>query len=213
MNNKLQPVSPSEVQRSDVPSTNNFNAPIDTFVAHTDAVQNNYYLGGPSLPTDRPPQGFGAPPRMDTAFYNLFVITNESFDSTNGFSIPKEQALQDTDDDIASTLTLLGERELTAIRSYPTIVATKNHDCGTTSNWHCASYGFLNNIVVRDNTILFCFSKLNDIPQQALISNASNLCIGKASAFNEFDRPHWSVKRLNIIEALRSVGVIVTVLT
>ena len=89
MNNKLQPVPPNGVQHSDAPSTNNFNAPIDTFVAHTDAVQNNYYLGGLSLPTDRPPQGFGAPPKMDTAFYNLFVITSESFDSVNGFSIPK----------------------------------------------------------------------------------------------------------------------------
>ena len=213
MNNKLQPKPPSKVHCSDVPSTNNFNAPIDTFVAHTDAVQNNYYLGGPSLPTDRPPQGFGAPPRMDTTFYNLFVITSESVDSSNGFSIPKEQALQDTDEDIVSALTMLGELELTAIRSYPTIVATKNHGYGTTNSWHRASYGFLNDIVVRDNTILFCFSKLNDIPQQVLISNASNLCIGKASAFNEFDRPHWSVKRLNIIEALRSVGVIITVLT
>lgn len=213
MNNKLQPVPPNGVQHSDAPSTNNFNAPIDTFVAHTDAVQNNYYLGGPSLPTDRPPQGFGAPPKMDTAFYNLFVITSESFDSANGFSIPKELALKDTDDDIVSALTMLGEQELTAIRSYPTIVATKNHGCGTTSSWHNASYGFLNNIVVRDSTIQFCFSKLNDISQHTLITNASSFCIGKASAYNEFDRPHWSVKRLNIIEALKSAGVIVTVLT
>jgi len=212
MSDKLQPMPQNGIQCNEAPSTNNFNAPIDTFVAHTEAVQNNYFLSGSSLPTDRPLQSFGAPPKMNTAFYNLFVITNEAVDSNSGFSIPKELALKDTDGDIVSALTLLGKSELAAIRSYPTIVATRNHSCGTTSSWHQASYGFLNNIAVRDRTIQFCFSKLNDIPQQVLIANASTFCIGKASAYNEFDRPHWSVKRLNIIEALKHTGITVTVL-
>lgn len=212
MNNKLQPIPPNGMQPANTPNTNNFNGSIDTFVAHTEAVQNNYYLGGPSLPTDAPAQCFGAPPKMDTNFYNLFVLTSETFNSGNCFSISKELALKDTDDDIVSALTMLGEQELIAIRSFPTIVATKNHGCGSTSRWHLASYGFLNNILVRDSMIQFYFSKLNDISQQTLITNADRFCIGRASAYNEFDRPHWSVKRLNIVDALKCVGVTVAVI-
>ena len=213
MNNKLQPVPPNDIQLTGTSNTNNFNAPIDTFVAHTETVQNNIFIGGQSLPTDTPPQSYGAPLKMDMRFYNLFVVTSEAFRSGNCFCIPKELALQDTDDDVAAALTMLGAQELISIRSFPTIVATKNHACGSTSSWHLASYGFLNYIEVSDSTIQFYFSKLNDIPQQTLITNADRFCIGRAPAFNEFDRPHWSVKRLNIVEALRSAGVTVTVLS
>ena len=31
--------------------------------------------------------------------------------------------------------------------------------------------------------------------------------IGKACAYNEFDHPHWAVKHINVVEALRNQGV------
>lgn len=204
MSNNLQPKPPAELQP--VGNTANIER-IDTFNAHVDTVQNNYWFGNSGMPQAVGFPGSCMPPCMNYGFYNLLVVGTESFSVDGTFQIRKDLALQDTEDSIFAELNALDTAELEKIRSFPTIVATPNRAYGKADATHTASYGFINGIMVHDTTIQFRFTKMHDIPQQLLIDKADSFGIGKASAFCELDRIHWAVKRVNIVDALRSNGV------
>lgn len=208
MSNKLQPQPQNEIIPA-VPSTTNNIASIDTFVASANQVQNNYIFGG-GIPVAGTVPNLGAPPQMDTGYYNLFVLDAEAW-VQGGFRVQKVDALKDTEPDIVKNLTSLGERELSCIRSYPTIVAMRNAQYGTTAPGSILYYGFINSIQMSEISVVFGFTKLHDIAQDIFVDNAAVFGIGKACAYNEFDHPHWAVKHINVIEALRNQGVQVIV--
>lgn len=211
MRNKPQVVSSAGVQPVSNQKEIIFSGQIGSFVAHADTQQTNYFFGGGSLPSSTDTPDLGAPPQMDFRFYNLFVISSEYINGQT-FSLPKELALQDTDGDVVEALNILDTREINAIRCFPTIVVEKNKSCGSIGEGQTARYGFLNGIVVQADNIQFSFVKLQDIPQPLLLSHAGDLGIGKASAYNEFDRPHWAVKKINIVDTLKSYDIKVLVL-
>lgn len=211
MSKELQPIPPTSIQPVPENRTLNFGQ-VDTFVAHTDKVTTNVFFGGTGLAVDPVAPNAGLPPKMNTAFYNLFVVSGEAITQT-GFYVLKKDALQDTDDDIVEHLVEFGENEIAAVRSFPTVVAMLNQKCGSTDIAQMAAYGFINSIQEKDNTVQFGFTKLQDISQCLLVEEATALGIGRASAYNEFDRPHWAVKRINIVETLRSRGVQLVVLS
>lgn len=205
MSDRLQPQLQNGIKPS-IPGTTNNIGSIDTFVANAGQVQNNYIFGSSGMPGAGTTPNFGAPPQMDTGYYNLFVLPFEAF-TTGGFRVQKIDALKDTEEKVVKKLTLLGEREVSCIRSYPTIVATPNIQYGTTAPGSIVHYGFLNSIQVCETSVIFGFTKLQDIPQNILVDNAAVFGIGKACAYNEFDHPHWAVKQINVVEALRNQGV------
>ena len=209
MSDKLQPQPQNGIAPSAPGTTHNIGS-IDTFVANAGQVQNNYIFGNNGMPGTGTTPNFGAPPQMDTGYYNLFVLPSEAF-ITGGFRVQKIDALKDTEENVVKNLTSLGERELSCIRSYPTIVAMPNIHYGTTSPGSIVHYGFLNSIQVCETSVVFGFTKLQDIPQNILVDNAAVFGIGKACAYNEFDHPHWAVKHINVVDALRNQGVQVIV--
>lgn len=208
MSDKLQPQPQNGIMLAAPGATNNIGS-IDTFVANANQVQNNYIFGG-GMPTAGAMPNLGAPPRMDTEYYNLFVLDAEAW-VQSGFRVQKVDALKDTEPDIVKNLTSLGERELSCIRSYPTIVAMRNAQYGTTAPGSILYYGFINSIQKCETSVIFGFTKLHDISQAIFVDNAVAFGIGKACAYNEFDHPHWAVKHINVVDALRNQGVQVIV--
>lgn len=209
MSDKLQPQLQNGIMSSTPSTTNNIGA-IDTFVANAGQVQNNYIFGGGGMPAAGAIPNLGAPPQMNTGYYNLFVLDAEAW-VQGGFRVQKVDALQDTEPDVVKNLTSLGEIELSYIRSYPTIVAMRNTQYGTTAPSSILYYGFINSIQMSEASVLFGFTKLHDIPQDIFVDNAAIFGIGKACAYNEFDYPHWAVKHINVVDALRNQGVQVIV--
>ncbi len=203
MANEIQPMKTPGVQLAPGNTTNI--GSVDTVVAHANQVQNNYIFGGSGLPGAGAATNLGAPPKMDMNFYNLFVLPPESF-INGGFRVQKTDALQDTDGDAVRQLTMLGENEQSLIRSYPTVVAMPNEQCGVATPGCTVHYGFITSIQVCDTSIIFGFMKLQEIPQSLFIDNAALFGIGRASAYNEFDRTHWAVKKVNVVEELRKLG-------
>lgn len=209
MSDKFQPQPQNGIMTSAPGTTNNIGA-IDTFVANASQVQNNYIFGGGGMPVAGAMPNLGAPPQMDTGYYNLFVLDPEAW-VQGGFRVQKVDALQDTEPDVVKELTSLGERELSCIRNYPTIVAMRNAQYGTTAPNSILYYGFINSVQMSETSVIFGFTKLHDIPQDIFVDNAAIFDIGKACAYNEFDHPHWAVKHINVVDALRSQGVQVIV--
>ena len=205
MSDKLQPQPQNGMMPAAPGATNNIGS-IDTFVANANQVQNNYIFGGGGMPTAGAMPDFGAPPKMDTGYYNLFVLDAEAL-VQGGFRVQKVDALKDTEPDIIKDLTSLGQRELSCIRSYPTIVAMRNAQYGTTAPGSILYYGFINSIQMCKTSVIFGFTKLHDISQAVFVDNAAAFGIRKACAYNEFDHPHWAVKHINVVDALRNQGV------
>ncbi len=173
MANEIQPMKTTGVQSAPGNTTNI--GSVDTMVAHADQVQNNYIFRGSGLPGTGAATNLGAPPKMDMNFYNLFVLPPDSF-ITGGFRVQKTDALQDTDGDVVRQLTTLGENEQSLIRSYPTIVAMPNEQCGTATPGCTVNYGFITNVQVCDTSILFGFMILQEI-QRSNVWNRESKCL------------------------------------
>ena len=70
-----------------------------------------------------------------------------------------------------------------------------------------AHYGIITDIKVQDNGIKVYYQLLNEIPQQRLNEILFELGILGNSNFNEFNRMHWAIKRINMIDTLAENGI------
>lgn len=144
--------------------------------------------------------------RLNTDYYNLFVIGNEAFDSDH-FILPKDRALTESiAPEIKSQFARLSEDAIAQIKTFPALFASENHLYGQTDDAHTAYVGVVTEIRIQENGIKIYFRLLSPLPQQRLNALASNLALGRASFFNELNRTHWTIKRINLMEELATAG-------
>ena len=73
-----------------------------------------------------------------------------------------------------------------------------------------AQYGFITKIQQLHNgdlKIYFQSLTMCPIPQDLLSSMVTELDLQGNDTFNEFDRTHWSIKNVNIVEELKLKGI------
>lgn len=139
--------------------------------------------------------------------YNLFVIGEEDFQGGH-FIVPKDRALTESmSDEAKEQFSALNANAITQIRTFPSLFASENHQYGRTDADHMAYFGLVTDLRIQDNGIKVYFYKLSAIPQQKLNEIAFELALGKATLFNELNRTHWAIKRVNLIEELRTAGI------
>ena len=78
-----------------------------------------------------------------------------------------------------------------------------HHKCDN----HYADYGIITDVKVQDNGIKVYYQLLNKIPQQKLNELLFELGIQGNSNFNELNRMHWAIKRINMVEVLGENGI------
>ena len=142
-------------------------------------------------------------------YYNLFVIENEMFsDNIGHFTVPKDLALTEsmTVELKAQFSTLQGDA-IPRIKSFPSIFASTNQGFGKTNADHMAYYGVVLDVEPQGNGIKITYYRLSAVPQQRLNEMAAILSLQHASSFNEFDKTHWAIKQVDLIEELRSAGI------
>ncbi len=208
MENKLQPSEPGALQADSQAAT--FNLPGDghTLVAHTDAVNNNYNV---VLLNGSQPAGCdvdaGASLEFNPDFYNLIVVGNDDLDEPRHFLVRKDRALtESTAQELKNSYAGLTPEAISVIKTFPAIIATENRLYGKTDSEHKAVYGIITDIKVQDNGIKIYYQVLNWVPQQRLNELASELGIEGTSSFNELNRMHWAIKKINMVEVLREAG-------
>ena len=151
---------------------------------------------------------YNAATRVCTEYYNLFVVGDETF-SENSFLIGKDCALTTSEGvspEISAQFAPLSPEARAAIKTFPSIFASLNHQYGHTDDAHNAIFGMVTDIEVLENGIKIHIHKSCYIPQQRLNEMASNLAILTAYGTNEFNRTHWAIKPINLIEELRRAG-------
>lgn len=149
-------------------------------------------------------------------YFNLFVILGEQYDKTY-FVVDIKRALtvvEGTAKSIHDKLASFSEEAKVEIMSYPCIFANKNCRYSppetTPSVPQMAQYGFITKIQQLHNgdlKIYFQSLTMCPIPQDLLSSMVTELDLQGNDTFNEFDRTHWSIKNVNIVEELKLKGI------
>lgn len=208
MENKLQPSEPGTLQGNAQAATFNLPGDGNTLVAHTDAVNNNYNV---VLLNGNQPAGCdvdaGVSLEFDPNYYNLIVVGNDDLDEPRHFLVRKDRALtESTTKELKETYATLTPEAISVIKTFPAIIATENQQYGKTESDHKAVYGIITDIRIQDNGIKIYYQVLNWIPQQKLNELAPELGIDGTSNFNELNRMHWAIKKINMVEVLREAG-------
>lgn len=144
-----------------------------------------------------------------TEYYNLFVIAGETF-ADGHFTVPKDRALTSSEGivaEITAQFAALTPEAISAIKTFPSLFTSENHQYGYTDADHLAFLGVVTDIRIQENGIKIYFQKFCSIPQQRINEIMFNLAIKGKPSYNELNRTHWAIKRVNLIEELRSAGI------
>lgn len=214
MSDKPQLVVPPLLSTSSTPTTINLPGDGNTLIAQANTVQQNVNLI--LMPGAQPLNNGlvqGNRQIFNYDYYNLFVIGEELFNSDH-FLVPKDRALtESTVKEVKDALASLTPEAVATIKTFPALFASENHYYGKTDDMHYAYYGFVTDVRIQDNGIKVYFRSLNPVPQQKINELAYELGLGRASYFNELNRTHWAIKKINLVEALRDAGISVFALT
>lgn len=178
----------------------------NTQIAHANSVNQvyNIIVPGMAYPAGRT---INTSVSLNLDCYNLFVIGEEDFQGEH-FIVPKERALTESmSDEAKEQFSALSADAISQIRTFPSLFASENHQYGRTDDTHMAYFGLVTNVKIQDNGIKIYFYKLSVIPQQILNEIAFKLALGRAASFNELNRTHWAIKKVNVIEELRAAGI------
>ena len=174
-------------------------------ISQNQFVTHNHYFCNESIGIYPPSSDCGTNPD----YYNLIVIPqHERLQLGLGIiSINKNRTFTESIDPILKNeFFCLSKESLEKIKTFPAIFATENKYQGYTDEAHMAYYGLITNIHLKSETIEISYIIYNVIPQQKLNEMVDELDIKKANEHNEFNRTHWTIKRKNIISALRKAG-------
>ena len=202
-------INPLPVNQQNVVQTA-INLPGDnnTLIAHADNVNEyNQTIFITNSAASVQQQG-SMPVCLNTDYFNLIVVAGDVLDKKGYVMVDKERAITEcTSDELKQKYAALTPDAVAEIKTFPAIIATENHDYGKTDDQHMAHYGIITDIKVQDNGIKVYYQLLNEIPQQRLNEILFELGILGNSNFNEFNRMHWAIKRINMIDTLAENGI------
>ncbi len=209
MENKPQLMNPAVIQQNNAPTEINLPGDNNTLIAHADNVKNEYKS---TILINNPMPGMQQSSVMQVSlnldYYNLIVVAGDILDGTCHVMVDKERAItESTSDELKKKYAALTPEAITEIKTFPTIIATENHSYGKTDDEHCAHYGIITDIKVQDNGIKIYYQFLNQVPQERLNALLFELGLQGNTNFNELNRMHWSIKRINLVEVLRENGI------
>ena len=197
------------VQPSNTPTEINLPGDNNTLIAHADSVNNQYnpvfvFNNGTS----------GTPPMaaqqitFNSDYYNLIVIAGDVLDGTGRVMIDKERAItESTSEELKDLYASLTPEAIATIKTFPAIITTENHSYGKTDAQHFADYGMITDIKVQDNGIKVYYQCLNKIPQQRLNELLFELGLQGNEHFNELNRMHWAIKKIDMVQVLKENGI------
>lgn len=142
-------------------------------------------------------------------YYNLIVYDDDPdlFIQQRHITLPKERCLVEEANitpELKEKYYRLTENNIEELKSYPCIFASVNKSYGETDDDHYAAVGYLSDIKIRNNGIeLYCNYLILGISQARLNEVLPTFGIrGKSSRYNELNHSHWTVKAINLREAL-----------
>lgn len=208
MSDELQPINPSalgiatDTPVSTVQQTGEKNVyanRVDNMNITIQTVGNTPPLLTPKV--QKPIAGF------NRTHYNLFVTYGADFSQSTPFIVEASRALTEyMDDDLKLKYATLSQGIIDEIKSFPCLFANENKEYGHTDEEQTLGYGFIRQIKIRRDGIKIYPQILCLLPQQRLNESLFDLDIRGSSSFNEFNRMHWCIKKVDLISELQELG-------
>ena len=150
--------------------------------------------------------------RSDTAiplnnqYYNLIVTGEIEFENIQPITMPMDRALTEYMDELKSEFLPLSPRVQERILTFPTIFANENMYYGRANENQVFGLGYIHRIKVRHDAVRIYPQIICCLPQQKLNEACFELDMGGNSSFNELNRTHWSIKKIDLLAELRELG-------
>ncbi len=210
MSNEIKPVQSSDIAVGGQPA-----APMSftqtgnngTQIGHAEKVNNEIHVSVFDSSVMRPDGTIQrTSTQLSSEYYSLFVLgTADQFESMEGsFLVRGDRVLERgyTEKAIRDAFIYMTESDRETIKSYPALFMTENHDYGRTDEGQMAYWGRVTGISPHGKDTKIRYHFIKEIPQQKLNGLLEELCLLGANCFNELNRTHWAIKRVNLFEEL-----------
>ena len=171
------------------------------------AYLNKNYPGLPQALPEQPVSHAEEWASLNRERYNLFLLENEKYEDC-AFSIPRDYSLcRYMDREDIERFKLLSANSKNDIFNMPCIFAYRNSQFKFAEDNHHAILGRINDIYIQRENIKIRFTGFQNIPQQLINENLELFGLASASLRNELDEEHWSIKKIDLIEAVERLGI------
>ena len=144
---------------------------------------------------------------FNRTYYNIIVSYGLDVSQDTPFVFdPKRALTEGMDDNLKEEFSTLSDEAVEKIKTFPTLFANENTAYGHTDEDQTLAFGYIRQIKVRKAGIKIYPHFLYLIPQQRLNEALMDLDLWGDNAFNEFNRTHWSIKKVDLISELQELG-------
>ena len=146
---------------------------------------------------------------FEAEFFNLFVIDSDKLNKSGSFTIPKNESLsecmaQDLGDDVFR----LTDSGKIFLKTLPCLFVARNIRRNGEWERQKARVGAVTKIDDSPaNEIKIAYQTFTPVPQVLLNESRERLSIEGRPRYNELDHQHWTVKKVNLLSALKELGV------
>lgn len=146
--------------------------------------------------------------QLDMSCYHLFVVGGEDFTKKRLLIDPSRALTEYISDEIRMRYQHLEPELHDELQSYPALFMSENKGSGKASSDQQALLGYVTDIRVQDNGVRIGYETFGfPIQQQDLNENAHLLGIKTRGRMSELNRTHWTLKRVNLVEAFNEAGI------
>jgi len=144
---------------------------------------------------------------LNNEYYNLIVRDEIDLYNTQPFTLSIDRSLKEyMGDELVKEFPISSSETQKRVLTFPSIFANENVSYGHTNEKQLLGLGYIRQLKVRYEAVKIYPHIIYLLPQQRLNESLFDLDIQGNSFFNEFNRTHWCIKKVNLIAELRELG-------
>ena len=147
-----------------------------------------------------------SPITFNSTYYSIIVSTWLDLSNDTHFVFARERALTEyMDDNLKKEFSSLSDEAIEKIKTFPALFANEKTYYGHTSEDQTLAFGYIQKFKVRKDGIKIYPHFIYLIPQQRLNVSLMDLVLDGDNRFNEFNRTHWSIKKVDLASELQEL--------
>lgn len=142
-------------------------------------------------------------------YYNLFVWGADlEIEHLAPFKVDSDKALTEFMDAAVKEMfsTLADDLIVQTVLSLPCLFANENKYAGRAEANQTVGFGYIKQIKVRRTGVMIYPHVMYRLPQQKINEASFELDLYGHPSYNEFNRSHWSIKKIDLIAELVDMG-------
>lgn len=144
---------------------------------------------------------------LNNEYYNLIVRDEIDLYNTQPFTLSIDRSLKEyMGDELVKEFPISSSETQKRVLTFPSIFANENVSYGHTNEKQLLGLGYIRQLKVRYEAVKIYPHIIYLLPQQRLNESLFDLDIQGNSFFNEFNRTHWCIKKVDLIAELRELG-------